>query len=62
MNVDAISVLRIEPRDILVISCPGLLPQEAVDRIKERFKEVLPDTPCICLGSGLSLSVVRPAT
>ncbi len=62
--IEALSVLRLQPGDSLVIRCDGRLHAEQVERLKAYVRDVLGPTftaPILVLDAGMTLEVLREA-
>lgn len=57
--VFAAHVLPLRKSDILVITAPGEVSEEAATRLKGFFSENIPGNKALVLGSGMTLSVVQ---
>ncbi|MBP0634893.1 hypothetical protein [Cupriavidus sp. AcVe19-6a] len=57
--VQSVSLLRLEPGDVLVVTAHGPLSQDVRDRIRDAFRGLVPGHPIAVIDSGLRLCVVR---
>lgn len=58
--VKSAEVLRLTPKDILVLTCDQHISYEQARRLKELLKRELPPyQKCLVLGKGLDIKVIR---
>ena len=51
-------VLKLSPRDVIVLKYPGVLCEKAWENIKKSMAEMFPDNHCIILEEGMDIRVV----
>jgi hypothetical protein len=58
-ELEHLRVLRLEPGDVLVLTCPDPLTFERAETLRARVKQEFPGHKVIVIDSGGSLGVVR---
>jgi hypothetical protein len=53
-----VSVLKCQPGDVIVLSCPGPISQEHAERIKAYFEQAFPILKAIVMSDGLKVDGV----
>jgi len=65
MEIKDAELLRLQPGDLLVVTIDAVLPQSAVDRVKEKIERKLAQNGIegivpLVLSSGATISIIRP--
>lgn len=55
-----LSVVKIEPGDVLVFRSPNVLSLRQIEYLSEAVKREFPDVRCMVLSEGVELGIVRP--
>ena len=58
--LEHLSVLRLEPGDIIVLRSPRMLQLDAVKRLSAEAQARFPDNKVLVLMDGVDIGVVRP--
>lgn len=61
-GVDRMKVLDLQPGDVIVLECAGVLSREACRQIEERLAATLPGHKAIVLTEGMRITAARVAT
>ena len=51
----SVSVLKLQPGDIVVLRCAGSIPMATADRIKAMWEQFVPNTKAIILADGMTV-------
>jgi hypothetical protein len=59
IDVDRLETVTLRPGDVLVLTVPGVVSQEAAQRIRDGFRKTRGDQVEVLVLAGMTLSVVR---